>query len=55
MYSSKALGAAMSGSGSAVFAIFRNERKAQKCVDKLKETYSKVYLAVPTAKGAEII
>lgn len=55
MYNCKALGAAMSGSGSAVFAIFRNERKAQKCIDKLKETYSKVYLTVPTAKGAEII
>lgn len=55
MYDSKALGAAMTGSGSAVFAIFRNERKAQKCVDKLKETYSKVYLTVPTSKGAEII
>ena len=55
MYNSKALGAAMSGSGSAVFGIFRNERKAQKCVDKLKEAYSKVYLTVPTSKGAEII
>ncbi len=55
MYNAKALGAAMSGSGSAVFAIFRSERKAQKCVDKLKESYSKVYLTVPTNKGAEII
>jgi len=55
VYKCKALGAAMSGSGSAVFAIFRNERKAQKCIDKLKETYSKVYLTVPVAKGAEIV
>ncbi len=55
MYKCKALGAAMSGSGSAVFAVFRNERKALKCVDKLKETYSKVYFAVPTSSGAGII
>lgn len=55
MYKSKALGAAMSGSGSAVFGVFRNERKAQKCADKLKEIYSKVYLAVPTSSGAGII
>ncbi len=55
MYKSKALGAAMSGSGSAVFGVFRNERKAQKCIDVLKQTYSKVYLTVPVSKGAEII
>ena len=55
MYKCKALGAAMSGSGSAVFAVFRNEKKAQKCADELKKTYSKVYLAVPTSEGAGII
>lgn len=55
MYDCKALGAAMSGSGSAVFAIFRNERKAQKCVDKLKETYTKVWLTAPVSNGAQII
>lgn len=55
MYDSKALGAAMSGSGSAVFGIFRNERKANKCIEKLRETYSKVYLTAPTGHGAEII
>lgn len=55
MYKCKALGAAMSGSGSAVFAIFRNERKAQKCMDKLREIYSKVYLTVPTSTGAGVI
>lgn len=55
MYKSKALGAAMSGSGSAVFCIFRNERKAQKCIDVLKQTYEKVYLTVPVSNGAEII
>lgn len=55
MYKCKALGAAMSGSGSAVFAVFRSERKALKCAEKLRETYSKVYLAVPTSAGACII
>jgi len=55
MYDSKALGAAMSGSGSAVFGIFRNERKAARCVDILSKTYSKVYLTVPVSKGAEVI
>lgn len=55
MYNGKALGAAMSGSGSAVFAIFRNERKAQKCVDKLKETYAKVFLTVPVSTGASVV
>lgn len=55
MYKCKALGAAMSGSGSAVFGVFRNEKKAIKCADKLKETYSKVYLTVPTSSGAGII
>lgn len=54
MYKCKALGAAMSGSGSAVFGIFRNERKALKCADKLKETYSKVYVTVPTSTGASV-
>lgn len=54
MYKSKALGAAMSGSGSAVFGIFRSERKALKCVDKLKDTYTDVYLTVPTSTGAAI-
>lgn len=55
MYKCKALGAAMSGSGSAVFGVFRNERKAIKCAEKLRETYSKVYIAVPTSTGAGII
>ena len=55
MYKCKALGAAMSGSGSAVFGIFRSERKALKCIETLKADYSKVYLCVPTSKGACIV
>ncbi len=55
MYKSKALGAAMSGSGSAVFGIFGSERKALKCMEALESDYSKVYLCVPTSKGASVI
>lgn len=55
MYKCKALGAAMSGSGSAVFGIFSNQRKAQKCVEKLNESYRRVYLVQPTARGAEVL
>lgn len=55
MYKNKALGAAMSGSGSAVFGVFRTEKKALKCMDNLKETYAKVYIAVPVSDGAGII
>lgn len=55
MYKCKALGAAMSGSGSAVFAVFRSERRALKCAEKLRETYSDVYTTVPLSNGAAII
>ena len=47
----KALGASMSGSGSAVYGIFLNEKKAQACVDVLKEKYDKVFLTKPTKDG----
>ena len=55
MYKQKALGAAMSGSGSAVFAIFQSKKAAEKCVAKLSETYSKVYLSQTCATGASVI
>ena len=55
MYKCKALGAAMSGSGSAVFGVFSNEKKALKCAEKLKESYSKVYVTKPSKQGASII
>lgn len=55
LYGCKALGAAMSGSGSAVFGIFRSRRKAEKCVDALKEKYPLVYLTEPTSQGAEVL
>lgn len=55
MYKCKALGAAMSGSGSAVFGVFSNEKKALKCAEKLKESFSKVYVTKPSKQGASII
>jgi len=50
----KALGASMSGSGSAVYGIFLDEKKAQKCVNILKENYNKVFLTQPTTDGCKI-
>ena len=55
MYKRKALGASMSGSGSAVFAVYNSERKAKKCVDALKEKYDKVFLCHPTKEGCKIV
>lgn len=54
MIACKALGASMSGSGSAVFAIFLNKKKAQSCVDVLKETYPKVFLTQPLKDGCRV-
>lgn len=55
MLRNKALGACMSGSGSAVFAVFNNDKKAQKCVEALKAEYEDVFLCEPTKVGCEVI
>lgn len=54
MYRHKALGSAMSGSGSAVFGLFLTKRAAEKCAKALSEEYADVYVAEPTSKGTEI-
>lgn len=54
MMSCKALGASMSGSGSAVYAIFLNDKKARNCVNILKEKYKNVYLTKPIKTGCVI-
>jgi 4-diphosphocytidyl-2-C-methyl-D-erythritol kinase len=54
MLNEKALGASMSGSGSAVYAIFNNEKKAQNCVNILRKKYNKVFLTQPTKEGCFI-
>ena len=54
MLKNKARGAAMSGSGSAVFGLFISESKALKCADALKAEYDDVYVVVPTKEGCVI-
>ena len=55
MLKNKALGACMSGSGSAVFAVFNNEKKAEKCLQTLKKDYKDVFLCEPVKEGCRII
>lgn len=50
-----ALGASMSGSGSAVYAIFLSEKHAQKCAAAFKKQYDKVFLCEPLKDGATIV
>lgn len=50
----KALGASMSGSGSAVFALFHSMKKAEACKNSLKEKYNQVFLCEPLKDGARI-
>jgi len=45
-----ALNAAMSGSGPAVFGIFRTRLEAEAAVQALKETYPQTFLAAPVGK-----
>lgn len=54
MLSARALGSSMSGSGSATYAIFLNKKKAEKCVDILKEKYNKVFLTEPLKDGCRV-
>ena len=55
MVDCKALGASMSGSGSAVYGIFLNEKNANRCVNALKEKYDKVFLTAPLKEGCRIV
>lgn len=54
MLKSKAKGVGMSGSGSAVFALFTSKRSAQKCYDTLKETYPETFLCKPIKIGCSV-
>ena len=49
-----ALGAAMTGSGSAVFGIFDDPILAQKCVDFLKKQYDETFLCEPVSVPIQI-
>lgn len=55
MLNCKANGAGMSGSGSAVFAIFTSERKAKKCYETLKETYKETFFCKPVKDGCKVV
>lgn len=54
MLKSKALGAAMSGSGSAVFGIFLTEKAALKCAETLREEFAEVFTTTPVNEGVVI-
>ena len=55
MKESGALGALMTGSGSAVFGIFDEKEKAEECEDILKKQYDEVYIAEPVRSGPKQI
>ena len=55
MLNCKAAGAGMSGSGSAVFAIFTSERRAKKCCEELKKVYQETFICKPIKDGCRII
>lgn len=55
MTKNNALGACMSGSGSAVYGIFLQEKKALKCKDAMSDTYDKLYLCAPITGGCKIV
>lgn len=54
MLDCKARGTGMSGSGSAVFAVFTSSRRAKKCYEMLKQSYKEVFLCKPVKDGCKI-
>lgn len=50
----KARGAGMSGSGSAVFALFTSSSRAKKCYEILKAQYPETYLCQPVKIGCAV-
>lgn len=55
MTSCGALGSLMSGSGSAVFALFNDNLKAQTCLDTLKKSNIRAHLCSPCKLGCQIL
>ncbi len=54
MLKNKARGAGMSGSGSAVFALFSSPRRAKACCEALKERYPETFLCKPIKTGCTV-
>lgn len=54
MLKNKARGAGMSGSGSAVYAVFTSSRKAKQCYEALKEQYPETFLCKPLKTGCAV-
>ena len=54
MLKNKARGAGMSGSGSAVYAVFTSSRKARQCYETLKEQYPETFLCKPIKVGCAV-
>lgn len=50
-----AAAACMTGSGSAIFGIFKEKKDAEKCVEQLGTDFGRVYLCKPESVGVEII
>ena len=55
MYDHKAKGACMSGSGSAVFGVFKTEKQAENCANALRENYEKTFVCKPIKIGCSVI
>ena len=55
MMKNKAMGALMTGSGSAVYGIFNKTSKAEKCVEALSAEYKDVFLCQPVKDGCIVI
>lgn len=50
-----AVAACMTGSGSAVYGIFKEKTDAENCIEELKKKFINVYLCTPEKAGVEII
>ena len=55
MSSCGALGSLMSGSGSAIFALFDDAQKAQACLDALQKANVRSHLCAPSKVGCQIL
>lgn len=55
MLKNKALGACMSGSGSAVFGIFLDKKKAEACKEKMSAEFDKLFICEPIHIGCKIV